>query len=129
MQTRRFTSNAQDCVVPRLGFKNLPTPACGKTRQIPRNQSYLSTLLGPVFLLRFGQVQNCPNRFGKRQICPKHLPELDHWLSKKLINFACSQIYIHEESKQSLKNMLKNETFLSLKKRSSLINRTFFPQI
>ena len=33
-------------------------------------------LLGSLFLLRFGQVQNCPNQLGLDLICPNDLPKL-----------------------------------------------------
>ena len=38
----------------------------------------------PMFPLRFGQMQNCPDWFGEVQICLKHL----HKLAQICKNFA-----------------------------------------
>ena len=43
---------------------------------------------GAVFPLRFGQVQNCPNRFGYVQICLKELPKLAQ-ICKQLAQKNC----------------------------------------
>ena len=38
-------------------------------------KDYIQRLVS-MFPLRFVQVQNCPNHFGEKQICPRHMPKL-----------------------------------------------------